>query len=72
MVGHLPDPAANDAGNLSGTVSGNGVSMVLSPSVPTYCPYSVNAQVSGNRMDGTYATFNCTVAVTGTINLVKQ
>ncbi len=33
----------------------------LSPSVPTGCPYTVNATVSGNVMTGTYATFNCKV-----------
>ena len=45
---------------------------MLSPSVPTDCPYTINATVSGNLMTGTYASFNCTVTDSGTIMLTKQ
>lgn len=68
----FPDPSNNDSGSLSGTVSGSGISATLTSSVPGACPYSFTATVNGNQMSGTYATFNCTVAAGGNINLTRQ
>ena len=67
-----PDPTFNSSGSFSGTASGMSLSGTLSPSDPTDCPYTINATVSGNLMSGTYATFNCTLAVSGSISLTKQ
>ena len=44
----------------------------LSPSDPNACPYTINASVSENLMSGTYATFDCTCTVSGSISLTKQ
>ena len=67
-----PDPTFNNSGSFSGTASGMSFSGMLSPSDPTACPYTINATVSGNLMSGTYAAFNCTFAVSGSISLTKQ
>lgn len=65
-------PGGPGAGNMAGTVSGQGLAMTLESSVPGDCPYTVNATVSGASMTGTYATFSCTVAASGGINLTRQ
>ena len=65
-------PNSPDSGSLTGSINGSGVSLTLSPSVPTNCPYTVTATVSGNSMNGTYAAFNCTLAVAGGVALTKQ
>ena len=67
-----PDPTFNDSGSFSGTASGMSFSGTLSPSDPNACPYTINATVSENLMSGTYATFNCTFAVSGSISLTKH
>ena len=67
-----PDPTFNDSGSFSGTASGMSFSGTLSPSDPNACPYTINATVSENLMSGTYATFDCTFAVSGSISLTKQ
>ena len=61
-------------GTLSGTVNGSAVSAVFEPSIPTACPYSVTGTVSGNRrrLTGTYATFLCTLSLTGTFDLERD
>ena len=65
-------PGGPDSGNLTGSVSGQGVAMTLNSSVPSNCPYTVNVTVSGASMTGTYAAFQCTVAASGGISLTKQ
>ena len=67
-----PDPTFNNSGSFSGTASGMSFSGTLSPSDPNACPYTINATVSENLMSGTYATFDCTFAVSGSISLTKQ
>ena len=67
-----PDPTINAAGSFSGTASGMSLEGTLSPSNPTECPYTINATVSGNLMTGTYASFNCSGALSGSISLTKQ
>ena len=67
-----PDPTIQGAGAFSGEASGMSLEGTLSPSVPTGCPYTVNATVSGNVMTGTYATFNCKVVDAGSVTLTKQ
>jgi hypothetical protein len=70
------DPRNNGAGSVDGEVRGNGVTLTASPSVtsfvPPACPFNVTAIVNGDQISGTYAAFNCTVAVSGTINLTRQ
>ena len=67
-----PDSTFNSAGSFSGTASGMSLVGMLSPSIPTDCPYTINAAVSGNLMTGTYASFNCSGVLSGTISLTKQ
>ncbi len=62
------NPGYNNGGSLSGSVSGSSVTLTLTPSVPTYCPYNVTGTLSGSTLSGTYAAFNCTVAVSGTFS----
>ena len=70
------DPRNNGAGSVDGEVDGNAVTLTASPSVtpfvPTACPFNVTAIVNGDQISGTYAAFNCTVAVSGTVNLTRQ
>jgi hypothetical protein len=64
--------AAANGGSLSGTVTGSSLSVTLSPSDPLTCPFQVTATVNGNRITGTYAAFNCTVALSGSISLTRS
>jgi len=64
--------AGVNGGPLTGTVSGNYIAATVTPSDPTTCPFTMNATVSGNRMTGTYTTFNCTAGFSGTIEASKQ
>ena len=63
--------ANNNSGVLTGTIIGTGVTLTLSPSVPTNCPYAVTAVLTGNTMGGSYATFNCSVGISGGFVLSK-
>lgn len=66
-------PASNNAGSLTGSLSGSGATFTLSPSNPTNCPYSATAALSGSSsMSGTFAAFNCTIAVAGSFSVTKQ
>jgi hypothetical protein len=66
-------PNANNGGQLTGTKTGANVAMTLNPSVPTNCPYTFNATVtSATSLSGTFASFNCTVSLTGQLVLTKQ
>ena len=64
--------AGGNSGQLAGSLTGSAVSATLSPSDPRSCPFTMNTTVSGNRMTGTYASFNCRVAASGTIDVSKQ
>ena len=68
------DPTFNNGGRLSGTFSGSSLTLVLDPSDPDSCSLNVTATVSpnGNQITGSYASFECSVAVTGSLNLMKQ
>ncbi len=65
-------PDGPDSGTLSGTLSGSSVTLRLVSKVPTGCPYTMNATVSGNRMTGIYSATFCSVAVSGGVDLTKQ
>jgi hypothetical protein len=70
------DPRNNSAGSVEGEVQGNAVTLTATPSVtpfvPTACPFNVTAIVNGDQISGTYAAFNCTVAVSGSLTLTRQ
>jgi hypothetical protein len=57
---------------LNGTTDGSLVNATLLPSVPTACPYNLTASVSGNRMTGTYVSFNCAFPVTGAVDVTRR
>ncbi len=61
--------AGANGGRLSGAVTGNFVSMTLTPSDPLNCLFGVAVRVSGNTMTGTYSTLNCMPS--GTISLTR-
>lgn len=65
-------PGGPDSGTMDGSVSGKAVSMVLRSSVPVNCPYNVTVTVSGKEMTGTYAAFQCSIVVSGSIALTRQ
>ena len=58
-------------GSLFGMVTGQDVSIALTPSDPLTCSFGVTATVTGNTITGTYVTFNCTVALSGNISLTR-
>lgn len=64
--------ANNNAGSLTGIITGSSVTLTLTPGVPTACPFNVTASIAGSSLSGTYATFNCTVADGGQFNAAKQ
>lgn len=65
--------ANNNAGQITGSRNGSSVSLTASPSNPTTCPFTATLNLSSaTSMSGTYATFNCTLAISGTINVAKQ
>lgn len=66
------NPGYNNGGSISGNVNGSSVTAVLSPSVPTTCPFNVVGTRNGSLLSGTYAAFNCSVAVSGTFTATKQ
>jgi hypothetical protein len=66
------NPADNDAGAVSGTVSGDRVVLTAVPSDLPICPFRVTGTVQGTRITGPYAAFNCTSALSGSIDVTKQ
>jgi len=64
--------SGNNGGILAGLIRTNDVLVELYPSNPALCPYAAVAQRSGSTLSGTYAAFNCTEVVTGTLSITKQ
>ena len=64
--------ADTNSGSLSGSVTGSSLSAMLTPSVPTSCPFQVTATINGNTISGTYAAVNCTVPISGSLSLTRQ
>jgi len=62
----------NNGGTLAGTINGQEVLIELYPSDPSSCPFAVVGQRSGTTISGTYAAYNCTIAITGSVNVTKQ
>ena len=61
-----------NGGNLIGVIEGNQVILQMNPSDPTTCPFEAVATRSGSTLSGTYAAFNCTAVITGTVSVTKQ
>ena len=53
-------------------MTGAALDLTLSPGDPETCPFNVAATVTGNTITGTYAAFNCTIAISGSIDLVRS
>ena len=67
------NPNFTNSGSLSGTVSGQSITLTLTPSNPTTCPFNVTATMMGaNRFVGTYAAFNCGDTVAGSLDVTRQ
>ena len=70
---HILSPATTDSGFLSGSVIGYTVTLTLTPTQPSACPYKVNATLAGSTfMSGTWTTTNCTANASGLMSLTKQ
>lgn len=63
----FPAAGFQNSGSVSGTTAGSSMTVVLEPSDPRTCPYRLTASGAGNQMTGTYAAFDCTVSVAGSI-----
>jgi len=67
------DPANNNGGSLSGTVGGGtSIALVLTASRSQACSYTVAAtrdEDNDKHFTGTYASFNCALAQSGTIDV---
>lgn len=63
-----------NSGSLSGTVSSGGaISIVLTPSDPRTCTFTVTMNLENpGRMAGSYASRQCTVSDSGPIRLLKE
>jgi hypothetical protein len=66
---HGPEPVWRA---LNGTVTGNAIAGTLLPSASTACPFRLSATVSGDRMTGTFSSFECASPVSGTLDLTRQ
>ena len=67
------NPNNNNGGNLTGTIHDTSIILVLETSNPNNCPYDVTAiLVSPVEISGNYAAFNCSRAITGTLDVVRQ
>lgn len=66
------DATASNSGSLSGSIAGASLSIVLTPSDPRTCGFTVTTTASGPQMNGDYATRDCTVAENGSLSLNKQ
>jgi len=60
------------SGSLEGTANGDSITAQLYPSDPTACPFNVTATLSGDTMNGNYAAFDCTGAISGTLSMTRQ
>jgi hypothetical protein len=63
---------ASWSGTVSGTSTGNNVSLTLTPSNPADCGAAFTGTVTGTRMTGTIVYTNCTVSGGVTTTFVKQ
>jgi hypothetical protein len=68
----FPQAGFDNGGSLGGTVSGNSAQAELQPSVPKACPFNLTVNITGSTMRGTYASFNCTGTITGSISATRQ
>ena len=67
------DPRNNNGGTLSGTVSDPSITMVLSPSQPQACSFTVAAERDDeDHFTGTYAAFNCASSQSGSLDVNRQ
>lgn len=64
--------SSNNGGSLTGSVKGGSISATSSPSAPSACSFKLTAVGTGNRITGTYVSFDCTVVITGTIEAKRQ
>ncbi|MGE3542031.1 MAG: hypothetical protein AB7N91_32025 [Candidatus Tectimicrobiota bacterium] len=65
--------AANDnSGTLSGTAGEDDAQVIFTPARVTACPFQTTLDVNDSRLQGTYAAFNCTTTLTGTLSVTRQ
>jgi hypothetical protein len=67
------DSRNNNLGTISGTVGDPAIALVLSTAQPPACPFTVAANRDDeDHITGTYASFNCTNAQNGTLDITRQ
>ena len=57
---------------VSGTSTGNNVSLTMTPTNPADCGFAFTGTVTGTRMTGTMIGANCTVSISVTTTFIKQ
>lgn len=65
-------PDGQGGGSVSGSRSGNALTLTVTPPQPLACPLNVTATVAGDEIRGTYAALNCPVVDTGSFTLTRQ
>lgn len=60
---------SGNTGSVTGTFNGSSFEGNLIPSVPNNCPGKFVVFYSNNKLEGTGASYNCTVAVSYTISI---
>lgn len=71
--GVFNDSRLNNSGTLSGAKTGSSVQVTLLSSSPANCPYAFTGTLSTTTsITGTYATFNCTIPIGGSLTLTKH
>ncbi len=60
---------SGNTGSVTGTFNGTSFEGNLIPSVPNNCPGKFVVFYSNNKLEGTGASYNCTVAVSYTISI---
>lgn len=65
--------SCDNSGSVTGDVDGDSVSGIFSSSIPGACPFSFTGSVvSPSEIAGTYASFNCSEAVSGTFDIFRE
>lgn len=66
-------PQGNNAGTVSGSISGSTIQLTATSSNPNACPFSVTATVgSSGQIQGTYAAKRCSTADGGSFTVTQQ
>lgn len=64
---------SSQSGSINGSLSGDGITALLTPGVLSECPYkAAGTRKNDNSIGGTFAAINCSVSVSGTFSLQRE